>query len=144
MGTNPEWSPQFLDLDPVHARGSRYSARARNQVSSCIILCSYEFVSVVHRKILRRFLACGFQPVCATEPATADEMNREMKASWEMFLRIVRTANARGELWCDVDDHSCLSSLPRRRIWWNAASGLRDGLFVTKFARRAAAADGRA
>lgn len=51
-----EWAPQFLDLDPVHGvwfalfcerRGLRFP-------SVKFILCSYEFVSVVHRKILER------------------------------------------------------------------------------------------
>lgn len=51
-----EWSPQFLDLDPVHGvwfalfcerRGLRFP-------SVKFILCSYEFISVVHRKILAR------------------------------------------------------------------------------------------
>jgi len=51
-----EWQPQFLDLDPVHGvwfalfcerRGLRFP-------SVKFILCSYEFVSVVHRKILER------------------------------------------------------------------------------------------
>jgi phenylacetate-coenzyme A ligase PaaK-like adenylate-forming protein len=51
-----DWSPQFLDVDPVHGawlalfcerRGIRFP-------SLKFILCSYEFVSVVHRKILER------------------------------------------------------------------------------------------
>ena len=50
------WRPLFLDLDPVHGvwfalfcerRGLRFP-------SVKFILCSYEFVSVVHRKILER------------------------------------------------------------------------------------------
>jgi len=55
-GEVTEWAPQFLDLDPVHGvwfalfcerRGIRFP-------SVKFILCSYEFVSVVHRKILER------------------------------------------------------------------------------------------
>lgn len=51
-----EWSPQFLDVDPVHGmwfalfcerRGIRFP-------SLRFIICSYEFVSVVHRRILAR------------------------------------------------------------------------------------------
>ena len=51
-----EWSPQFLDLDPVHGawfalycecKGIRFP-------SLQFVLCSYEFVSVVHRRILER------------------------------------------------------------------------------------------
>jgi phenylacetate-CoA ligase len=51
-----EWSPQFLDLDPVH--GSRFALYCEGQgirfPSLKFILCSYEFVSVVHRRILQR------------------------------------------------------------------------------------------
>ena len=50
------WSPQFLDLDPVHGvwfalfcerRGIKFP-------SLKFVFCSYEFVSVVHRKIIGR------------------------------------------------------------------------------------------
>lgn len=50
------WAPQFLDLDPVHGvwfalfcerRGLRFP-------SVRFVICSYEFVSVVHRRILQR------------------------------------------------------------------------------------------
>lgn len=50
------WSPQFLDLDPVHGvwfalfcerKGIRFP-------SIRFVICSYEFVSVVHRRILQR------------------------------------------------------------------------------------------
>lgn len=51
-----DWSPQFLDLDPVH--GAWFALHCeRNAIkfpSIKFILCSYEFVSVVHRKILQR------------------------------------------------------------------------------------------
>jgi phenylacetate-CoA ligase len=51
-----EWSPQFLDLDPVHgAWFALYCERRGIRFSSVkFVLCSYEFVSVVHRKILQR------------------------------------------------------------------------------------------
>jgi phenylacetate-CoA ligase len=51
-----EWSPLFLDLDPVHGvwfalycerHGIRFPALK-------FVLCSYEFVSVVHRKVIER------------------------------------------------------------------------------------------
>ena len=51
-----EWSPQFLDLDPVHGVWFALFCE-RNGIkfpSVKFILCSYEFVSVVHRKILER------------------------------------------------------------------------------------------
>ena len=50
------WSPQFLDLDPVHGawfalfcerKGIRFPTLK-------FVLCSYEFASVAHRKILER------------------------------------------------------------------------------------------
>jgi phenylacetate-CoA ligase len=50
------WSPQFLDLDPVHGvwfalfcerHGIRFP-------SLRFVICSYEFVSVTHRRILER------------------------------------------------------------------------------------------
>ena len=51
-----EWAPQFLDLDPVH--GAWFALYCeRNQIkfpSVKFMLCSYEFVSVVHRRILSR------------------------------------------------------------------------------------------
>src|SRR5208282_3807083 len=51
-----EWSPVFLDLDPVHgAWFALYCERNGIRFPSVkFILCSYEFVSCVHRKILSR------------------------------------------------------------------------------------------
>jgi len=51
-----EWSPQFLDLDPVHgAWFALYCERQGIRFPSLkFMLCSYEFVSVVHRRILQR------------------------------------------------------------------------------------------
>ena len=55
-GEIAEWSPVFMDLDPVHGvwfalfcerRGIKFP-------SLKFIFCSYEFVSVVHRKIIGR------------------------------------------------------------------------------------------
>lgn len=51
-----DWSPQFLDVSPVH--GVRFALHCETQgiriPSLRFILCSYEFVSVVHRRILER------------------------------------------------------------------------------------------
>ncbi len=51
-----EWSPQFLDVDPVH--GSRFALYCEREgirfPSLRFVLASYEFVSVVHRRILAR------------------------------------------------------------------------------------------
>lgn len=51
-----EWSPQFLDLDPVHgAWFALYCERKGIRFPSLqFVNCSYEFVSVVHRQILQR------------------------------------------------------------------------------------------
>jgi phenylacetate-CoA ligase len=50
------WSPQFLDLDAVHgAWFARYCERKGIRFPSVkFVLCSYEFESVVHRRILQR------------------------------------------------------------------------------------------
>ena len=55
-GEISEWSPQFLDLDPVHgARLALYcEQRGLRFPSLRFVLCSYEFISVVHRRILER------------------------------------------------------------------------------------------
>ncbi|MFA6560805.1 MAG: hypothetical protein WCV00_02725 [Verrucomicrobiia bacterium] len=51
-----DWSPQFLDVDPVH--GVRFALYCEEHglrfPSLRFVLCSYEFVSVVHRRILER------------------------------------------------------------------------------------------
>jgi phenylacetate-CoA ligase len=51
-----DWSPQFLDVDPVH--GARFALFCEQHgvkfPSLKFTLCSYEFVSVVHRRILER------------------------------------------------------------------------------------------
>jgi phenylacetate-CoA ligase len=51
-----EWRPQFLDVDPVYGVVfARYCERHGIRLPTLrFILCSYEFVSVVHRRILQR------------------------------------------------------------------------------------------
>jgi phenylacetate-CoA ligase len=51
-----EWAPQLLDLDPVHgAWFALYCERQGLRFPSLrFIVCSYEFVSLVHRRILER------------------------------------------------------------------------------------------
>ena len=51
-----EWEPQLLDLDPVHGTWfALYCERNGIRLPSLrFILCSYEFVSVVHRRIIER------------------------------------------------------------------------------------------
>ena len=54
-----EWEPQLLDLDSVHgAWFALYCERRGLRFPSLkFILCSYEFVSVVHRRIIERVFA---------------------------------------------------------------------------------------
>jgi phenylacetate-CoA ligase len=51
-----DWAPQFLDVDPV--QGAWFALYCERQglrfPSLKFILCSYEFVSVVHRRVLER------------------------------------------------------------------------------------------
>lgn len=51
-----EWSPQFLDVDPVYGVVFALYCEAHGiRIPSLrFIICSYEFVSVVHRAILKR------------------------------------------------------------------------------------------
>lgn len=51
-----EWQPRFLDVDPVYGVVfARYCERQGIRLPSLrFILCSYEFVSVAHRRILHR------------------------------------------------------------------------------------------
>lgn len=50
------WSPQFLDVDPVHGMWFALFCERRGIKfpSLRFVICSYEFVSVVHRRILTR------------------------------------------------------------------------------------------
>ena len=90
-----EWSPQFLDLDPVH--GAWFAlACEHNGVkfpSVKFILCSYEFVSVVHRKILQRVFGVPvFNLYGSTETGhlLMENERGEMKASLEnVFYEII-------------------------------------------------------
>jgi len=90
-----EWSPQFLDLDPVHgAWFALYCERRGIKFTSVkFILCSYEFVSVVHRKILRRIFGVPvFNLYGATETGhlLMENETGEMKACLEnVFYEIV-------------------------------------------------------
>ena len=90
-----EWSPQFLDLDPVHgAWFALYCGRHGVKFPSVkFILCSYEFVSVVHRKILQRVFGVPiFNLYGSTETGhlLMENEKGEMKASLEnVFCEIV-------------------------------------------------------
>jgi phenylacetate-CoA ligase len=90
-----EWSPVFLDLDPVHgAWFALYCERNGIKFPSVkFILCSYEFVSVVHSKILQRVFGVPvFNLYGSTETGhlLMENERGEMKASLEnVFYEIV-------------------------------------------------------
>jgi len=90
-----DWSPQFLDLDPVHgAWFALYCERRRLKFPSLkFILCSYEFVSVVHRRILQRVFGVPvFNLYGSTETGhlLMENESGEMKASQDTaFLELV-------------------------------------------------------
>ena len=95
------WSPQFLDVDPVHgARFALYCEQHGLKFPSLkFILGSYEFVSVVHRRILERVFGVPvFNLYGSTETGHLLMENEagEMKPSYDTaFLEIV-DADARG------------------------------------------------
>jgi phenylacetate-CoA ligase len=90
-----EWAPQFLDLDPVHGvRFAQYCEQHGIRFPSLrFILCSYEFVSVVHRPILARVFGVPvFNLYGSTETGHLLMENEQggMKPSYETaFLEIV-------------------------------------------------------
>jgi len=95
-----EWSPQFLDMDPVH--GVRFALYCEQHgitfPSLRFVLCSYEFVSVVHRRILARVFGVPvFNLYGSTETGhlLMENERGEMKPSYDTaFLEIV-----------DADEH---------------------------------------
>ncbi|HTB84911.1 MAG TPA: hypothetical protein VK742_14740 [Candidatus Sulfotelmatobacter sp.] len=100
-----EWSPVFLDTDPVHAVWFALFCE-RNQIklpSLKFILCSYEFVSAVHKKILARVFGVPvFNLYGSTETGhlLMENEQGEMKASHETaFLEIAnQDSTAIGDL----------------------------------------------
>jgi phenylacetate-CoA ligase len=90
-----EWAPQFLDLDPVH--GVHFALYCERQgirfPSLRFVLCSYEFVSVVHRRILARVFGVPvFNLYGSTETGhlLMENERGEMKPSYDTaFLEIV-------------------------------------------------------
>jgi len=89
-----EWSPQFLDVDPVQgAWFALYCERKGIRFPSLkFIVASYEFVSVVHRKILARVFGVPvFNLYGSTETGhlLMENERGEMKASYETaFLEL--------------------------------------------------------
>jgi phenylacetate-CoA ligase len=90
-----DWSPQFLDVDPVHgAWFALYCERHNIKLPSLkFILCSYEFVSVVHRRILERVFGVPvFNLFGSTETGhlLMENERGEMKPSYDTaFLELV-------------------------------------------------------
>ncbi len=91
-----EWSPRFLDLDPVHgAWFALYCERHAIAFPSVqFLLCSYEFVSVAQRRILQRVFGVPvFNLYGSTETGhllMEDEQGR-MKASLDhVFYEILQ------------------------------------------------------
>jgi len=90
-----EWSPEFLDLDPVHGvHFALYCERHGVKFPSLrFVLCSYEFVSVVHRRILARVFGVPvFNLYGSTETGhlLMENERGEMKPSYDTaFLEIV-------------------------------------------------------
>jgi phenylacetate-CoA ligase len=90
-----EWTPQFLDLDPVH--GTRFALYCEQHnirfPSVRFALCSYEFVSAVHRRILERVLGVPvFNLYGSTETGhlLMENERGDMKPSYDTaFLEIV-------------------------------------------------------
>ena len=96
-----EWSPQFLDLDPVHgAWFALYCERHWLEFPSLkFILCSYEFVSVVHRRILSRVFGVpvfNFYGSTETGHLLMENEHGEMKASYENIFYEIAEPDERG------------------------------------------------
>ena len=95
------WSPQFLDLDPVH--GVRFALyceqRGLTFPSLRFVLCSYEFVSVVHRRILARVFGVPvFNLYGSTETGhlLMENERGEMKPSYDTAFLEIADADERG------------------------------------------------
>jgi phenylacetate-CoA ligase len=95
------WSPQFLDLDPVHgAWFALFCERCGIRFPSVrFILCSYEFVSVVHRNILQRVFGVPiFNLYGSTETGhlLMENERGEMKPCYENVFYEIGEPDARG------------------------------------------------
>lgn len=96
-----EWEPQFLDVDPVYGVVfARYCERHGIRLPSLqFILCSYEFLSVVHRRILQRVFGVPvFDLYGSTETGhlLIEDPEGRMQASPETALLEVLEPDATG------------------------------------------------
>lgn len=100
-GEVADWSPWFLDLDPVHGVWFALFCE-RNGIrfpSVKFILCSYEFVSVVHRRIIERvFRVPVFNLYGATETGhlLMENERREMKPCYQNVFYEITNCDERG------------------------------------------------
>ena len=96
-----DWAPQFLDVDPVHGAWFALYCEQRGIKfpSLKFILCSYEFVSVVHRRILARVFGVPvFNLYGSTETGhllMEDESGR-MKSGYDTAFLEIMDADACG------------------------------------------------
>lgn len=96
-----EWSPRFFDLDPVHgAWFALYCERNGVKFPSVkFILCSYEFVSVAHRKILQRVFGVpvlNLYGSTETGHLLMENERGQMKASLDNVFYEIVEPDARG------------------------------------------------
>lgn len=94
-----EWSPKILDVDPVHAAWfALYCERQGIRFPSLeFILCSYEFVSIVHKRTLERVFGVPvFNLYGSTETGhlLMEDGQGRMKPCYEnAFLEVVHPDN---------------------------------------------------
>lgn len=96
-----EWSPQFLDLDPVHGVWfALFCERKGIKFPSLkFLFCSYEFVSVVHLEILQRVFGVPiFNLYGSTEAGhlLVENERGEMRGSEENVFYEIIDADERG------------------------------------------------
>ncbi|HLH52015.1 MAG TPA: hypothetical protein VKY92_00140 [Verrucomicrobiae bacterium] len=92
-----EWQPEFLDVDPVYGVVfALYCERNNIRFAGLrFVLCSYEFVSVVHRAILERVFGVPVLDLYGsteTGHLMVQDDSGEMRSSLETaFLEVVNT-----------------------------------------------------
>jgi phenylacetate-CoA ligase len=96
-----EWSPQFLDLDPVHGAWFALYCERHGIVFPSVqfILCSYEFMSVAHRRILQRVFrvpVLNLYGSTETGHLLMEDEHGRMKASLENVFYEIVSPDARG------------------------------------------------
>jgi phenylacetate-CoA ligase len=96
-----DWSPKFLDTDPVHAAWfALYCERKGIRFPSLeFVLCSYEFVSTVHRRIIERaFGVPVFNLYGSTETGhlLMEDGQGKMKPCYDNAFLEITTPDTRG------------------------------------------------